>query len=567
MSNIFTKSADFKSEYSCAVVRIGELTPIEGSDFLAKTDIFGVQVVVRKDLTKEGDLAIYAANETQLNESFLAINNLFEIGCRDKNFNAAEVEAIMSEYAPMKAEADKLREEAKAIKNTMEQMTKRAKKLEKEAKKTNNAELQKQADECMQKSIEKTTTYTNLKKQIEELVAKGKPIVDRAKTLCGFFNKFGRVRCVTLKGENSFGFIFSPESLMKWDKSITLKDIEDYCEQEFDTINGNLFCKAFIPPVQPTKERAKSTKREKLVKKFDRIVEGEFAFHYDTTQLEKNIKLFKPDDIVDISVKKHGTSAIVAKVKIKVPKKLPIHKRLWNWIVDTFNIFKNTRIIDYTIEYGPVYASRTVIKNKYLNKEVGKGYYGSDIWSEYGDIIYPYLEEGMTVYGEICGYLTNSDKMIQKSYDYGSNKGENTFMPYRITTEEGDKKREWEIGEIKVWTNKLRDRMLKDSNPNVDKIATINILYTGTLKDLYPDLDTENHWHQELLERMKNDKEHFGMEEYEYLCKNKVPREGICIRKVGDPLRECFKLKTQSFKLKEALQYDEGEVDIEAAQQ
>lgn len=563
--SIFTKSENFKSEYSCAVVKIGKLTPIEGSDFLAKTDVFGVQIVVRKDIVKEGDLAIYAANETQLNESFLAINNLFEIGCREKNANAEEVNAIMAEYMPYKEQADKLREEAKAIKNTMEQMAKRSKKLEKEAKKTNNEELQKQADECMQKSLEKTTTYTNLKKQIEELVAKGKPIVDKAKTLCGFFNKYGRVRCITLKGENSFGFLFSPESLIKWDSNITLKDIKDYEGQEFDTVNGTLFCKVFIPPVQPSKERTKSAKREKLVKKFDRIVEGEFSFHYDTSQFEKNIKLFKPDDVVDISVKRHGTSAIIAKVKTKVPKKLPIHKRFWNWVVDTFNILKDTRIIDYTIEYGPVYASRTVIKNKYINKEVGKGYYGSDIWSEYGDIIYPYLEEGMTVYGEICGYLTNSDKMIQKSYDYGSNKGENTFMPYRITTEEGDKIREWEIEEVFDWTIKLLDRMSKDNNPNVNKITPINILYHGSLKELYPDILTDD-WHTNVLEALKNEKL-FGMELNEPMCHNKVPREGICIRKYQDPLRECFKLKTQSFKLKEALQYDEGEVDIEAAQQ
>ena len=33
MSNIFTKSENFKSEYSCAVVRIGKLTPIELPDF------------------------------------------------------------------------------------------------------------------------------------------------------------------------------------------------------------------------------------------------------------------------------------------------------------------------------------------------------------------------------------------------------------------------------------------------------------------------------------------------------------------------------------------------------
>ena len=62
--NVFTKSDDFKSEYSCAVVRVGELTPIEGSDFLARTDIFGTQIVVRKDQVKTGDMMIYAANET-----------------------------------------------------------------------------------------------------------------------------------------------------------------------------------------------------------------------------------------------------------------------------------------------------------------------------------------------------------------------------------------------------------------------------------------------------------------------------------------------------------------------
>ena len=565
--SVFTKSEGFKSEYSCAVVRIGKLTPIENSDFLAKTDIFGVQIVVRKDQTKEGDLAIYAANETQLNEAFLSANNLFEIGCRDKNSNAAEVEAVMAEYTPYKEKADKLREEAKNIKNTMEQMAKRSKKLEKEAKKTGNQELQKQADECMQKSLEKTTTYTNLKKQIEELVNKGKPIVDRAKTLCGFFNKYCRVRCITLKGENSFGFLFSPESLTKWDSSITLKDIEDYEGQEFDTVNGTLFCKVFIPPVQPTKERNKSPKREKAVKRFDRIVDGEFSFHYDTSQFEKNIKLFKPDDVVDISVKKHGTSAIVAKVKTKVPKKLPIHKRLWNWVVDTFNIFKNTRIIDYTIEYGPVYASRSVIKNKYLNKEVSAGYYNSDIWSEYGDILYPYLDNGMTIYGEICGYITHSDKMIQKAYDYGSRTGENTFMPYRITTEEDGKKREWDVREVFLWTEKLLDRMEEDSNPNACRIVPIDMLYHGTLKDLYPNIQVDENWHTNILEAMKSDKVHFGMEENEPLCVIKVPREGICIRKFQDPINECFKLKTQSFKLKEALQYDEGEVDIEAAQQ
>ena len=80
----------------------------------------------------------------------------------------------------------------------------------------------------------------------------------------------------------------------------------------------------------------------------------------------------------------------------------------------------------------------------------------------------------------------------------------------------------------------------------------------------YPDLDTDSHWHTNLLERMKNDKEKFGMELNEPLCTfNKVPREGIMIRINNDKLVRAFKLKTQSFMLKEAVSIDAGEVDIE----
>ena len=132
---IFTKSDNFKSEYSCAVVRVGELTPIEGSDFLAKTDIFGTQIVVRKDQVKTGDIMIYAANETQLNEKFLSVNNLFEIGERDRNANADEVNAIMKEYEPIKKKADDLKKEAKNVKSSMESMKKRSDKCDKEIKK------------------------------------------------------------------------------------------------------------------------------------------------------------------------------------------------------------------------------------------------------------------------------------------------------------------------------------------------------------------------------------------------------------------------------------------------
>ena len=62
---------------------------------------------------------------------------------------------------------------------------------------------------------------------------------------------------------------------------------------------------------------------------------------------------------------------------------------------------------------------------------------------------------------------------------------------------------------------------------------------------------------------MENDKINFGMELNEPMCKTKVPREGVVIRIVNDVKPEAFKLKTVSFKMREAKQVDAGEVDIE----
>lgn len=584
-----TMSSDGKSEYCCSVVRLGELIPVEGSDFLAKTDVMGTQIVVRKDMMKEGDIMFYAANETALNEKFLSVNNLFEIGCRDMNANAEEVKAIMAEYElKYKNEADKLRAESKNVKGCIEgtkkSVTKLKKKIEKlNAKKENEEDLGVQADiqeeingiltkidELSKRVLEQTVSYTNLKSNIEKLVNDGKPIVDKAKELCGFFNKYGRVRCITLKGCPSFGFLFSVESMAAYNKGILDVNLEDYINQDFDTVDGELFVKAYVPPTKPANVRKpRGEKKNKKLSRFDRMIAGEFYFHYDTTPLQKNMHLIKPESMLTISIKLHGTSVVIGKLQVKEKKRIAFYKYLWNKFIDTFGVFKDKRCIDYNIAYGPVYSSRTVIKNQYINEDVNAGYYGTDIWSEYGDIIYPYLEEGMTVYGEIFGYLTGCQTMIQKHYDYGCKEGDNKVMFYRITTTlEDGKKREWNVGEVYDWTMKLIERMKEREDENYKRIHPIDILYHGTLEDLYPDLDTENHWHEHALAKLKADKEHFGMEDYEPLCKyNKVPREGIVLRIEDDPVLEAFKLKTTSFAIGEAVLYDDDNyVDIEVAE-
>ena len=55
-----------------------------------------------------------------------------------------------------------------------------------------NAEIKEKeskADEYTQRAIEKNVTYNNLKASIERINEAGKPIVDKAKKLTGFFWK------------------------------------------------------------------------------------------------------------------------------------------------------------------------------------------------------------------------------------------------------------------------------------------------------------------------------------------------------------------------------------------
>ena len=531
----------------------------------------------------------YAANETALNQRFLSANNLYEIGCRSMNANAAEVNAIMEEYDnKYRNKADILRAEAKQIKGLIDKYEKHVKKDKKKVSKLTNEldganeekkselniqikDLNEKIDAATKLALDKTVKYTELKKQIDTLVNEGKTIVDKAKALCGFFNKYGRVRCITLKNTPSFGFLFEVDSMAKFNPGIKDVNLEDYINQDFDTVDGELFVKAYVPPVKPENVRkTRGEKRNKKLSRFDRLVEGELRLHYDSTQLVKNMSLIDPDKIVTVSVKVHGTSSVIGKVHVKNPLPMMWYKKAWNKLIDLVNLPEKIKFkYDYTVDYGPVYCSRTVVKNQYINQDVTGGYYNVDIWSEYGDILYPYLDNGMTVYSEIAGYLTGCQTMIQKQYAYGCNPGENFIMPYRISTMNDEGIRyEWNVMDVYDWTVKLIDRMKEANDENWKRIHPIDILYHGTLADLYPEVDESDHWHENVLEKMKNDKEHFGMEEYEPLCTDiKVPREGICLRIDDDPILENFKLKTISFALGEAILYDDDNYqDIEVQQ-
>ena len=78
-----SQSKTFKEEYCSSVVRIGEIFPIEGRDKIVKTLVNGMSIVIGKEDFKEGDLAVYCANETTLHELFLHLNSMYD----DKELN------------------------------------------------------------------------------------------------------------------------------------------------------------------------------------------------------------------------------------------------------------------------------------------------------------------------------------------------------------------------------------------------------------------------------------------------------------------------------------------------
>ena len=133
-------------------------------------------------------------------------------------------------------------------------------------------------------------------------------------------------------------------------------------------------------------------------------------------------------------------------------------------------------------------------------------------------------------------------------------------MPYRITsTDENGNKFEWDLQDVDNWTHKL-----VYNHPELeDKVLFLNIIYQGRFGDMYPDVPEDENWNKNILARMKSDKDLILMELDEPMCKNKVPREGIVVRIVGDAFPRAWKLKSLRHYGKEAEAHDKGEVDME----
>lgn len=541
LTNMLNRSKSINENYACRILRVDAIEPIPNANSISLAVVGTDKVVVPKSI-KVGDIVAFFPVGSIICDKYLREHNLYEEPTLNSNYE--------------------------------------------------------QYCELLKKQKELQETQNKMDADIAAIEACAREL----KSMKGMFNKQGRVRMIKLRGVYSEGYLASVETLEQvWPELKTMIWSREL-GKVFDMIGDHMLCWKYVPKSEEQTERAATETykhkwwrlKQKKLKKFDRIVPGQFAFHYDTGLLEKNAHLVDPDNNITITVKLHGTSEIIANVLVN--RKLTVWERLKKFIGCEVPL----------TEYGNIYSSRRVIQNKYINptRSDANSFYGGGDYGPANQFLKDYLAPGLTVYGELVGYKEGTSKCFQSpkgiDHDYGCKPGQWRFMPYRITSTLPDGKvREWEIKEVCNWVRLVRETLPEDERY---KLMPMELLYSGKAGAMYDNLYEQvrsahskleyydelekfraepsyvgyippylenyenwikNLWRIEWVERMKKDKE-FGMELPEPLCNNpKAPREGIVIRIVGDKEQRAFKLKTQAHKALAQKSADAGEVDME----
>ena len=363
-----------------------------------------------------------------------------------------------------------------------------------------------------------------------EQILKDYPDVER------YLSKNGRVKVVRLKGVISNGLVMDVDKFYGYAPESTFKE-----GFEFNDLGKVHICHKYIPPVKQINVPGSGKNNKKNKQKLkNRLVEGQFNFHVDTAMLRKTIHEINPDDVISISQKMHGTSAIVSKVLVK--KNLNIFER----------ILKKIGVDVVDTKYDILYASRSVIKNSTVG-----GFYKDDIWTLEGKKFSYLLHDGETVYYEIVGYLP-SGGYVQKYYDYGHQQNTCGCYVYRITKTGADGNViEYGWPQIKARAKELG-------------LNHVQEYYYGKVKDHFNDIPIDNEWHSNFLNRLAEvylEKDLVNNLSFKQV-KGKnivIPDEGIVI-KAEKTYERAYKLKSERFYEFESSGHEAGDVDIEEEQ-
>lgn len=358
------------------------------------------------------------------------------------------------------------------------------------------------------------------------------------------------VTSIRLRGEKSDG-LFLPIACL------------DYCFEDgaaahlkigdtIDVVNGHDICIKYIPRRNPARmgniNEGNKTRKKKVA------VAPLFTEHADTEQLAYNLAAFKSGDLVEITLKMHGTSQRTAY--------LPVFKGYKRSFMDKIMCREGTPIYDW----GYVSGTRRVVLDDYEG-----GFYGSNAFRErHSKVFEGKLHKGEEVYYEVVGYTDTgapimgdcankklNDKAFIKQYgeitrfSYGCDSPFSELYVYRMTMTNED-------GDVVEYTPDYMRYRCEQMG-----VKTVPVMWIGFIPEnpasAEDDTISAGEWIRNVAERFYDGPDPIG--------KTHV-REGVVCRIINRPKFAAYKHKNFAFKCLEGIVKADAEApDMEEAQE
>lgn len=205
---------------------------------------------------------------------------------------------------------------------------------------------------------------------------------ENGKSIGGYMDPMKRnITTIRLRGEKSDG-LFLHLNCVSY-TGVLLNELTEGLA--FTTLNGHEICKKYIPARQ---NRQGNVSEGNRVRKKKAPIAPLFIEHADTEQLAYNLDAFKPNDLIEITLKMHGTSQRTGY--------LPMLKGYKRTLLDRIMRRDGTPIY----EYGYVSGTRRTVLNDWEG-----GFYGSNMFrKKHADFFEGKLHKGEEVYYEVVGF-------------------------------------------------------------------------------------------------------------------------------------------------------------------
>lgn len=250
----------------------------------------------------------------------------------------------------------------------------------------------------------------------------------------GFFESNRRVRAQPFLGVKSEGYFAAFESIAYTGVKVGGGWPQFTQGYEFDELNGHKICqKYFSEATLKVKGEANKTKTAKL--DFSPL----FEKHVDSAQFKHYAESIPAGALLHFHAKVHGTSARMG--FLPVLQELPKWQKAINWLFRK-EVYKPKYDYDYVV------GTRNVV----LKDNQKEGFHGSEQFRyDVLEMVKPFLQKGMTIYGEIAGFANGKPIMPKHAikalkdkrytekygdevtYTYGCKEHEFRFHIYRIT--------------------------------------------------------------------------------------------------------------------------------------